>query len=319
MSLELICVGTGRDGTVTLTQLITQIFEKNNVLGTVGHEYHSVDFYNLFFEHCETGDEKILRRIKLLFQECPHKAIVGNGYASLLPIVKEVFPEIKLIHLKRKDKQAFIQSALKNQSLFPETYINYGSKDGIMRRTSAVQTGEMTQEEWDAHSLEERFDWYYNYTHALIESNHKIFAKYFEVATEELSEKEILKKLTKFVVQSCGSSKALWYKQPEAVRLNRHTYVSVDDFPKNYRPYGQWLFGKFDVKRVTSEETYFSDFALNAFISWQGYLLTGFANEVNPGAMASKKKIKNNINKMREVLNRRLKELDLLENYIKNK
>ena len=158
MSLELICVGTGRDGTVTLTQLITQIFEKNNVLGTVGHEYHSVDFYNLFCEHCETGDEKILRRIKLLFQECPHKAIVGNGYASLLPIVKEVFPEIKLIHLKRKDKQAFIQSALKNQSLFPETYINYGSKDGIMRRTSAVQTGEMTQEEWDAHSLEERFD-----------------------------------------------------------------------------------------------------------------------------------------------------------------
>ena len=108
---------------------------------------------------------------------------------------------------------------------------------------------------------------HYNYTHALIESNHKIFAKYFEVATEELSEKEILKKLTKFVVQSCGSSKALWYKQPEAVRLNRHTYVSVDDFPKNYRPYGQWLFGKFDVKRVTSEETYFSDFALNAFIS----------------------------------------------------
>ena len=169
MSLDFIVVGTGRDGTVTMTKLIEEIFQLNNLQGTVCHEYAAGDFYNEFCAYQLSGDSVHQDSIRKLIVECPYRAIVGNGYATVLPIFKEIYPNIKLIHLIRADKDAFVRSMVKNAKLFPESHKNYVDSEGLISRTAAFHVGEMTETEWNDLSIDARFRWYYDYTHKEIE------------------------------------------------------------------------------------------------------------------------------------------------------
>src|SRR3954468_12575487 len=126
--LQFLCVGAGRDGTVTVTAQINEILRTSGMGGSCIHEYLSRELYELQCdlierpEHTDT-DQKIREAIAGF----PSVAASGNGYAGLLPIFAELYPGLKLIHLKRRDKQAFVASQIRNSHLFPDTYVYYST------------------------------------------------------------------------------------------------------------------------------------------------------------------------------------------------
>src|ERR1700683_2119596 len=167
--LQFLCVGAGRDGTVTVAALINEILRSAGSGGECVHEMHSRDLYELqcdLVERPERADTR--QRIRETVANFSCAAASGNGYAGILPVFAELYPGLKLIHLRRRDKQAFIASQIRNSKLFPETYIYYSTDTGVMRRITAFHTGEATQEQWFALSLADKFDWFYEYTHHLV-------------------------------------------------------------------------------------------------------------------------------------------------------
>lgn len=305
MALQIVAVGTGRDGTVSLTQLLNDLYQRHGLNGLAVHEYEARAFYNNFCSWKEDGSGEAVDRLRRLIAECPHRAIVGNGYASVLPLFAELWPDVALIHVRRRDRDALIRSHMNNQKLFPETYVYYGSDSGDMKRTTAFHVGEMTRDQWETLSLYDRFGWFYDYTHREIEQAKPLFRNVLEVCTEDLSDPAVLKAIGKL---AAGSDAA----PPPAVALNRHTYASVGDFTEESRAYGQWLFGRFDMAKLQADPVYFTDYASNAFITWMGYLISGFAQELGSQYRAEDTEIRRTVERFIDVLRSRSWEAGLL-------
>ena len=185
--LRLLCVGTGRDGTMSLAHMISYLQVKGGLSGTVLHEYGSRAFYNLFARFKETGDPGWKAEVYALIDECRHEAIVGNGYASILPqFAERCGPELVLVHLKRMDKRAAIKSLRQNCELFPFAYANYlDNPHAPVKRMTAVHFGEMSDEEWRRLPLDEKLIWYYDKTHELVDEYQLLFPRRVEIATGE--------------------------------------------------------------------------------------------------------------------------------------
>jgi hypothetical protein len=146
--LQFLCVGAGRDGTLTVTAQINEILRSSGSGGQCIHEIYSRDLYELqcdLVERPERTDTQ--QRIRELIGSFPCIAASGNGYAGVLPVFAELHPNLKLIHLRRRDKQAFVASQVRNSQLFPETYVYYSTDTGVMRRITAFHTGEATRDQ----------------------------------------------------------------------------------------------------------------------------------------------------------------------------
>lgn len=305
MALEILAVGTGRDGTVSIAHLIREIYKRHDIEGTVGHEYAAQAFYNAFCALKTTGDQKYRDELRRLVADCPHRAIVGNGYAGVLDLFAEIWPGVKLIHVKRRDREALIRSHMSNQQFFPETYLNYGSETGVMERTAAFHLGEMSREAWEVLSLHDRFGWFYDYTHAELDRAKPSFSSVLEVFTEDLSRPETLKSLNQFV----GGGETA---PPPPLALNRHVYAAITDFTDQNRAFGQWLFGRLDMAKLQDDPLYLSEYATNAFITWMGYLISGFASQLNETYVADDQTIRQTVENFADLLRRRSWEANLL-------
>jgi hypothetical protein len=271
--LRFLCVGAGRDGTLTVAEQINEILRSSGIGGACVHEMHSRDLYELQCELAERPEQPdTAKRIRETVADFSCVAACGTGYAGVLPIFAEQYPNLRLVHLKRRDKQAFIASQVRNSQLFPDSYIYYSTQIGVMRRIAAFHTGEATSDQWNALSLSDKFAWFYEYTHRLVISAYPLFPAVLKIETEDLSSVDTLRRLTSFIAGD-------HVEAPNPQRLNGHTLVGIYDFPAEQRVFAQWMFGRLQSQQIADSNTVLMDHVLNSTIAWLGYLQTGVAGK----------------------------------------
>ena len=274
--LRFLCVGAGRDGTLTVASYITAILRGAGMEGECVHEMHSRDLYDLqceLAEHPEQAENAQRLRDTIAGFAC--MAASGNSYAGILPIFADLYPSLKLIHLRRRDKQAFIASQIRNSRLFPEPYVNYSTEIGVMRRISAFHTGELSRTQWHALSLYDKFDWYYEYTHRSIAAAYHLFPAVLQIETEDLSTTDTRRRLADFIANGP-------IELPRPRQLNGHALIDIDHFPAEQRAFAQWMFGRLSVEEIAENSTFLVDHVLNSTVAWLGYLRTDVAGRIDP-------------------------------------
>lgn len=204
MNKIILCVGTGRSGTLTLQRLIEDVFRVNQHPQIVYHERDSRALYRLFRLHCESGDDSHRQQARRLIQGWePGCAIVGNGYQQYLNDIYEIHGEcIRLIVLKR-EREACVRSMLRFfEEIMPDNTLYYTQEqasEGTYDWFTAFHLGEMTPAQWRALSLADKLYWYYDVTYALIHAARSQFDASLDLATESLSERESLQQLSSFI------------------------------------------------------------------------------------------------------------------------
>jgi hypothetical protein len=269
--LRLVCVGTGRDGTTSLFQMIQHAFDSEGRGRTAKHEWAAVDLQGNFCNFVETGDESFLRNVEHLLRNCPYDCIVSIS-AAILPYVAQLFGDrITLVHLKRRDRNACIESLVRNAELFPANHLYYAStKQATGKRIAAFHFGEATKEEWETWPLREKFAWFYDKTHALIEEYKHLYSQTFYVETETLSDD----------TTGIDLGRAVGVDRPlEGVHLNRH--IGLDGLPLERGVRVQRLLGKLDIGRLAEDELYGLRHFLDEFLLWTSGRVGGAAGQTN--------------------------------------
>ena len=307
MTLKYLAVGTGRDGTVSLAHLLNEVFKLNGISGLAVHEHLARECYEAYCHYKETGERTLLDRLRESMRNCPYTAIVGNGYASLLPVFREFYPDLKLIHLKRRDRDATIRSHMRVSSMFPGPYIYYAGLTGVMRRTAAFHVGELSRSAWDELSLYDKFGWYYNYTHNVIELESSHFSHCHTIYTEDLSHSDTLSSLARFIAGPLA-------QPPSPVVLNRLTYLSLDDFNEEFRLYAHWLLRSLSADEIQRDPLYLADYATKKIIELTQHQLSGVKEKIaSPYPRRSKQEIADILCQFEALMNLRIKEVARLK------
>jgi hypothetical protein len=217
--LSILCVGAGRDGTTSITQMLQSIFKKENKGRSASHEWGAVELYQMECAYRETGDSRHLEKAKALIGDCPYHCIVGNGYAPFLSLFAEIFGSgLVLIRVRRRDRAQCIDSLVENALLFPD-------------------------EEWESWPLERRFGWYYDKTHAMIDGGAALFRSVLKIETQAIDSEECRRALGHAVKSDFV---------PSPARVNQH--VPLEPLPMGMRPWVQHLLGTFDVVKFVGDE-----------------------------------------------------------------
>ena len=270
-ALRVLCVGTGRDGTTSLSRIIQDVFDQKGAGEIAKHEWASSELNMLFCDWRETGDRGFERQIRELVSECSYACVAGNGYAAVLPIIAEdLGDQVTLVHLRRRNRAACIASLVENAELSPQNHLYYASSTAATRkRPAAFHFGEMSEDQWMALPLAEKFGWYYDKTHALIEQHKPLFKNTLSVDTEDLSDASVRASLA----QAAGSEEV-----PRAFHVNR--FVDLRNVPPDRRSFVQRLIGQLDVQALAKDDLYGLRQVLNEFI----YHMSHFPDEA-PGAL----------------------------------
>jgi len=261
--LRLLCVGTGRDGTQSLTHMIAALYERSSDR-RVMHEYCCREFYRSFSEYHEEGEDPAkLAELKRMVANCDYDAIVGNGYASVLPLFAEHYGrDLILVHLQRRDREACVASLEQNCASFPTAYRYYStSPAATAKRMAAFHFGEMSKEQWEALSLDEKFGWYYDKTHALIAEHSGLFDRCIKIATEDLNDEATRRQLAEL----CESGHL-----PPVTHLNASA-IDIASFPEEHRHRLHWLMGRLNLDEVATDDVYAMDYFIDKFVAWSGY------------------------------------------------
>ena len=205
-SLQLIVAGSGRDGTTTLRGLVRTLARLNGEEWVVPNELYCGHVCNLTSACLETGIAAYRHALRDLLEQVPAHALVGPAYQFALDLLADLHgPRVKLIHLRRRDRDACIASLARIVQLKPAGAVNYSGvecrKDlaNYFQRPTAYHYGEMTRADWQALDLPGKIGWYFDKTHALICEAHSRFAAVLEVATEELDDPATVARIAHFI------------------------------------------------------------------------------------------------------------------------
>lgn len=270
-ALRVLCVGTGRDGTTSLTRMMQEVFDTQGGGDVAVHEWASSELNELFCQLKETGDRSFEDQIRQTILNCPNACVVGNGYAAVLPIIAGLLgDQVTLVHLRRRDRAACIASLAENAELSPQNHFYYADSPAARRkRPTAFHFGEMSREQWTDLSRADRFGWYYDKTHSLIEKHKSLFQNTLTVDTEDLSADSVRAALA----HAAGSTAT-----PRAFHVNR--FVDLRHVPADRRSFVQRLLGQLDVQKLAHDDLYGLRQVLNEMI----YHLSHFPDEA-PGAL----------------------------------
>jgi uncharacterized protein YoxC len=304
--LRLICVGTGRCGTKSITHMIEALFRQAGDGRTVMHEYCAREFYQAFCDYAETADARHLAEIRRMIDECACDCVVGNGYATILPLFAERYGrEVKLVHVRRADRDACIKDLVKNCVLYPTAFGYYSSSsEAVVKRMAAFHFGEATREEWDRWSMDEKFGWYYDKTHALIGSHKNLFDQYVELQTECLDDEDTRRKIACLVL---GSDSVV----PPPAHLNAHS-IDIASYPKEHRPKMQWLLGWLNLHQLVADDVYAIEYFLNKFIAWTGYQIRN-SPQLGPSDARGREEIATTLDRAHDVVLAAIKEIEGLK------
>jgi hypothetical protein len=269
MNALIIAVGAGRDGTTTLTRLINDIFHYNDHPETALHQRDHALLYNELAKLLETGNAVHRdNMLKAISRWQPGEAIVGNGYAHCLPSIHDVHGSgTKLVHLMRA-KDPWLRSFIENIETFPRSHGNYSDHSSPkIERVAAFHYGEMTREEWNALSLEDKASWYYDATHSLAEKHAALFDDVLVIKTEALSSDKTISNLTAFIDAS--------WKPPDVTRRLNASLLNYADLPLEQRVVVNRFYQEFDHTRAATHpcegEAYFAGRVLDGFMNRKTY------------------------------------------------
>ena len=268
-TLQLVAVGTGRDGTVSLNFFLNQLFRNEGKGRRSCHEYASRECYNAFAQF-SSGDALALEPVRRLLADCPYGAIVGNGQAFVLPHLRDALDEnVRFIHLQRRDRSACIESYIKLSRLFPQSSGNYSPRtevEFLVQRTAAFHLGEMSQPDWERLSLFEKYAWYYDKTHALLDQIAGSFTHSMHVYTEDLNSQDTLRSIADFA----GVETTEPFTTPHK---NAFAYGDISRIEPFFIDKAQWLYSNFDFNAGVRDDTHAIDYFCERFLSWKGYQL----------------------------------------------
>jgi len=270
-ALRVLCVGTGRDGTTSLTRMMQDVFDTQGNADAAVHEWASSELNELFCQLKETGDRGFEDQIRQTILNCPNACVVGNAYAAVLPVIAGLLgDQVTLVHLRRRDRAACIASLAENAELSPQNHFYYADSPAARRkRPTAFHFGEMSREQWTGLSLADKFGWYYDKTHSLIERHKGLFSNTLTIDTEDLSADSVRAALA----HAAGSTAT-----PRAFHVNR--FVDLRHVPADRRSFVQRLLGQLDVQKLAHDDLYGLRQVLNEMI----YHLSHFPDEA-PGAL----------------------------------
>jgi hypothetical protein len=260
--LGLLCVGTGRDGTLSLSRMIQAVFDAAGGGRRAEHEYQAPAFYQAFCEWRETGDVLPQERLRMMMRDCLADCIVGNGYAAVLPLFAQQFGrKLTVVHLRRADRDACIRSLVENCELFPYAYKYYSSSsEAVSKRMAAFHFGEMTQAEWDRLTLVDKMAWYYDKTHQVADECRHLFDTWIEITTESLDDPDT----RRLIARLAGGQDGL---QAPQVHVNLHRLdLARGSAEERQRLF--WLLGRLDLRRLCHDELHLLEQTLANLVSW---------------------------------------------------
>lgn len=296
-ALRVLCVGTGRDGTTSLARMMQDVFDSQGNGDKAVHEWGSSELNELFCRLKEGNDGSVEAEIRQLILDCPYACVVGNGYAAVLPIIADLLgDQVTLVHLRRRDRAACIASLAENAELSPQNHVYYADSPAALRkRPTAFHFGEMSKPQWTDLSLTDKFGWYYDKTHALIEKHKRLFTNSLSVDTEDLATDSVRAALA----HAAGST-----EMPRAFHVNR--FVDLRHVPTDRRSFVQRLLGQLDVQKLAHDDLYGLRQVLNEMI----YHLSHFPDEA-PGALDE---LRWTLNETHNLLNHRIEDVrELME------
>jgi hypothetical protein len=307
-SLQALCVGTGRDGTQSLCHMIGHIYAGSGDR-SVMHEYCCREFYQAFSDLRETDDRRYEDDLKRMVSDCAYDCIVGNGYAAILPLFAARYGRgLKIVHLRRADRDACIASLIKNCELFPAAYRYYStSPEAVVKRMAAFHFGEISEAEWNRLSIYEKFAWYYDKTHALIHQHLSLFDDHIEIKTEDLDDASTRLVIANFI----GGSNTL---PPPKSHLNA-SVIDISSFPKEQRHKMHWLMGRLNIEEIADDDVYALDYFLDKFVAWKGYQIAGSHNSGSVPAA----KITADLKRAAKLIADRLRNIEELDQFVRDR
>ena len=197
--LRSLCVGTGRDGTHSIYELVQNALSGSS--RQVMHDYCVREINQAFCDFKEIGDERDEDALKRAVSNCMYECIVGNGYAAILPLFAQQYGRsLKILHLRRADRDACIASLVKHCETFPGEYRYYSASPyAAVKRMAAFHFGEMSKARWDRLPIEDKFGWYYDRTHALLRQHLDLFDDHIEITTESLNDEPTRRTIAEFI------------------------------------------------------------------------------------------------------------------------
>jgi SAM-dependent methyltransferase len=309
--LKILCVGTGRDGTQSLNYMIQRVFSETGDRQTM-HEYCCREIYQAFCDLAETGDEHYADALKRMVADCPFDSIVGNGYAAIMPLFAERYRRgLKMVHLCRDDREACIESLIKNCELFPAAYRYYStSPEAQVKRMAAFHFGDMSRAEWDRLPLREKFAWYYDKTHALVRQHLALFDHHIEIATESLNDEATRRAIADFVD---GTAAPL----PPRTHLNA-AVIDISSFPRQHQVKMNWLMGRLNMEELAKDDVYALNYFLDKYVAWTGYQIAD-APHLGGTAAPSASEIAADLKRAGRIMNERLREIDALYKLVRDR
>jgi hypothetical protein len=274
--MKLICVGAGRDGTLSVADMIQRLYDRLGDGRRVMHEYQAREFYHAFSNFKETNDSRFLDEIRDMIDHCPYDCIVGNGYAAVLPQFAERWgATVTLVHIRRADRVAATASLKTDCELFPRAYGYYSSSPAAeVKRMAAFHFGEMARDQWDELSLDDKIGWYYDKTHALVASHRALFAATHAITTESINDESTRRLIARLVV---GHDEIV----PQPTWLNSHRF-DITEIAADRRDKMQWLLGRLNLQQFAHDDTHGIEYFIEKFVAWTGYQITGAINEISP-------------------------------------
>jgi hypothetical protein len=306
--LKILCVGTGRDGTQSLNHMIAYVFAATGERQSM-HEYCCRGFYQAFCDLKETGDAGYADAIARMIANCPYDAIVGNGYAAILPeFATHYGRDLKLVHLYR-DRDACIESLVKNSELFPTAYGYYSSSpEATVKRMAAFHFGDMSRADWDRLPIIDKFAWYYDKTHALVRQHASLFDETIEIATESLDDEECRRTVADLV----GGEQAV----PPKTHLNA-SVIDIASFAKRDQAKMNWLLGRLNMEEMAKDDVYALNYFLDKYIAWTGYQITN-APQLDRTAPPQAWEIAADLERAAKILEKGLREIDSLYKQVRD-
>jgi hypothetical protein len=304
--MKLICVGAGRDGTLSIADMIQRLYDRSGDGKRVMHEYQARELYHAFSNFKETNDSRFLDEIRDMIDHCPYDCIVGNGYAAVLPQFAERWgATATLVHIRRADRDAAVASLKTNCELFPRAYGYYSSSpSAVVKRMAAFHFGDMARAQWDKLPLHDKLAWYYDKTHALVASHRALFATTHAITTESINDDGTRRLIARLAL---GHDEIL----PQPTWLNCHR-LDITDLAADRRDKMQWLFGRLDLQRFTYDDTYAIEYFLEKFVAWTGYQITGAIEDISPHDVKTSDELHVALETAERIVNNRLRDIEAL-------
>lgn len=301
--LKVLCVGTGRDGTLSIFDMFHSLFADDGNGKTAMHEYAARNFYQDFCDWRETGDAGYLAKLRALIADCPFNCVVGNGYATVLEEFARAYDgRIVLVHIRRRDRAACIQSLMRDCQMSPDAYLYYSDEpQACNKRIAAFHFGEMSRAEWNALTMEQKFGWYYDKTHQLIDAAKPLFDAYHEIDTETIDAEETRRLIARLAVGHDGIL-------PTPTRLNTFRF-DIADFPADRQVKMRWLLGRLNLYKLATDDVYGLEYFVEKFVAWTGYQVDGAIRDISPDDRRTASQLEAALDRALQGMQQRLSEL----------